>query len=210
MKKLYTLLFAAVLPLMGMAQNVADLGDEGTIYYNANKINPLEFEDGAKIEYTAVTKTFDPGAVITYKGTEYSKGIKVSNGAQVKFTCPAGKKAYKVSLISYLNIDAPNRKAYWIELNGTTYTEDTCTELTKMKGDTADPDVTTFSIADGADSFTFQNKGEQCVVLILVDYAPSASVASVSAAAAAAPMVKAAKDGQVVIGAYNTLGQRVK
>lgn len=131
--------------------------------------NAVVFEDGAKLQITGNTgKTLGSAKDITVEGESY-KTIKLSNGAQNTFTCPAGKVATKVTFASYINIDSPNRTPYWKEVAGTTYDETTAQIMESYK-DYEHPDVVTFSLKN-LPSFTFTNTGEQVCFVMLIDLA---------------------------------------
>lgn len=142
--------------------------------------NALTWSDGARLAITGnATKSIDPAAAITYEGASYSKSMKLSNGAQNTFYCPQGKVAKKVTFISCVNADAITKPAYWKEVAGVTYTEDTATLMQSAK-DGANPDVISFTI-DKLSQFTFTNTGLQPYIILKVDYVSATSSAVVSA-----------------------------
>ena len=173
MKKLLTLL---TLALLGMGSAWAD---DGTLIVSWNTAptlsnnsdgctstgtsnNVATWADGTSVKIMRSDKGQSNGSDITINGTKY-KSIKVSNGAQNLLTMPTGKKAYSVTIYSYVNADSGN--AYWSEVNG----DDTQTTAMTSFKDGSKPDVRTYVFdSEGVTQFTFTNAGKQlCYVLFI-------------------------------------------
>lgn len=187
------------------------------VYANASAskvdgFSTITYADGAKLVLIGnAKKDYAGGGSITIDGKNY-KSTKVSNGAQNKFVCPEGKKAYAVTFYSYINKN-PERVSYWKEVNGVEYTEETA-NIMKSDLDGANPDVSTFDLG-GLSEFTFNNTGGQNCFVMEVSYDPASGVAGVAEAAEASNgVVKAVKNGQIVIvknGAeYTVSGAQIK
>ena len=205
MKKIFTLIAVAAMAVGANAQDekliiswneapelTSLTTDEMTNTGTSN--NVATWADGTSIMIMRSDKAQSSGSNITIDGTTY-KSIKVSNGAQNKLTMPEGKKAYKLEIYSYVNIDAENRNVYWAEVNGNTYEFDENNKMTSYK-DGENPDLRTFELG-GVDSFTFKNAGEQlCYVLVISLTGNTDGITNVKAAAADAAI-------------YNLAGQKV-
>lgn len=187
------------------------------IYANAaaSKVDgysTITYADGSKLVLIGkADKSYAGGGSITIDGKNY-KSTKVSNGAQNKFVCPEGKKAYAVTFYSYINKN-PERVSYWKEVNGVEYTEETA-NIMKSYLDGVNPDVSKFDLG-GVSEFTFNNAGGQNCFVMEVSYDPASGVAGVAEAAEASNgVVKAIKNGQIVIvknGAeYTVSGAQIK
>ena len=125
-----------------------------------NKNNVATWSDGTSIKIMRSDKDMSNGGNITIGSTSY-KSIKVSNGAQNLLTMPSGKKAYSVTIYSYINADSGN--CYWREVNGD---KTQTTSMTSYK-DGDNPDVRTYNLG-GVSSFTFTNAGKQlCYVMVI-------------------------------------------
>mgnify|MGYP004571838179 FL=1 len=173
----------------------------------------ITYADGSKLVLIGNSgKDFGPGSNVSVNGKTY-KGTKVSNGAQNKFVCPEGKKAYAVTFYSVVNKDAAtDRACYWKEVNGTEYTEADAKIMESYK-DANNPDVNTYALG-GVSEFTFTNTGEQNYFVLEVSYDPSGVAGVVEATETSNAVVKAVKNGQVVIvknGAeYTVSGAQIK
>lgn len=194
------------------------------VYANASAkdidgFSTISFTDGAKLvlmidnNTVAKPKSYSAGSNVTINGRNY-KGTKVSNGAQNQFVCPEGKKAYSVTIYSVVNKDAAtDRPCYWKEVNGVEYAEADAKIMESYK-DNNNPDVNTYDLG-GVSEFTFTNTGEQNYFVLEVSYDPASGVAGVAEAAEASNgVVKAVKNGQIVIvknGAeYTVSGAQIK
>ncbi len=193
------------------------------IYANASAadvegFSTISFTDGAKLVLmidnttAAKPKSYSAGNNVSVNGKTY-KGTKVSNGAQNKFVCPEGKKAYAVTIYSVVNKDAATtRPCYWKEVNGTEYAEADAKIMESYK-DGNNPDVNTYALG-GVSEFTFTNTGEQNYFVLEVSYDPTGIAGVAEAAEASNGVVKAVKNGQIVIvknGAeYTVSGAQIK
>ena len=183
--------------------------DEGTyvepataVYAYNSDANLVTYADGATMQITGNTeKNFGGGANITISGATY-KGIKNSNGAQMTFTAPAGKKIYLINFYAIPNKDgeAPNFK----EFNGVTLAEPIAITTTK---DGTNPTKITMC-ANGVEAATFTFAGKQVNFAIEVDYSESAYDAQYDPSATTGiQTVKAENAANAVI--YNLAGQKV-
>ncbi len=189
------------------------------IYANAaaakvDGFSTINYADGSKLVLIGnVEKSYGAGSNVSVNGKTY-KGTKVSNGAQNQFVCPEGKKAYSVTIYSVVNKDAATtRPCYWREVNGVDYAEADAKIMESYK-DANNPDVNTYDLG-GVSEFTFTNTGEQNYFVLEVSYDPASGVAGVAEAAEASNgVVKAVKNGQIVIvknGAeYTVSGAQIK
>ncbi len=189
------------------------------VYANAaaakvDGFSTIKYADGSKLVLIGNSgKDFGAGSNVSVNGKTY-KGTKVSNGAQNQFVCPEGKKAYSVTIYSVVNKDAAtDRPCYWKEVNGVEYAEADAKIMESYK-DNNNPDVNTYDLG-GVSEFTFTNTGEQNYFVLEVSYDPASGVAGVAEAAEASNgVVKAVKNGQIVIvknGAeYTVSGAQIK
>ncbi|MBO4964437.1 MAG: hypothetical protein J6C31_08365, partial [Prevotella sp.] len=142
-------------------------------------------------------KNLEQGGEFTINDVKY-RAIKFSNGAQNTVTLPTGFVATKVTIYSTVNKDAAARTAYWKEVNGVAYTEETAKIMASFK-DYENPDVNVYDLGKVA-SFTFANAGEQPFAVLVVEYEAGSAdgIADINADVndANAP-------------AYNLAGQRV-
>lgn len=170
MKKFFT---SIVIALCAMSMNAQETV---TLYHPTSDkgLNELtgadllgDGADGWTVKCMKEGKSLDQAAAITVGENTY-RSIKVSNGAQTKVILPAGKIATKVTIYSYVNIDAANRTPYWKEVNGVAYTEENAKIMTSYK-DGENPDVNTYDLG-GVSEFTFTNTGEQPCVVLVVEY----------------------------------------
>jgi hypothetical protein len=146
-------------------------------------------------------KNFGGGANITISGATY-KGIKNSNGAQMTFTAPAGKKIYLINFYAIPNKDGeePNFK----EFNGVTLAEPIAITTTK---DGTNPTKITMC-ANGVEAATFTFAGKQVNFVAEVDYSEAAYDAQYDPTATSGiQIVKAENAANAVI--YNLAGQKV-
>ena len=160
--------------------------------------NLITFEGGATLQITGnLEKTLDSSSDITI-GVEAHKSIKLSNGAEMTFTCPTGKYAVGVTFYSYINKDegAPDlRTSFWASVDGQTYTADNATILKSYK-DGKNPDKVSFTIG-GKPAFKFCNSGDQLCFLMDVAYGNPAGITAIE------------NDVQPDRTTYNIMGQRV-
>ena len=179
-----------------------------SIYANASAsvvdgFSTMTYGDGAKVALTGnADKAFSSGSSITIDGKKYTS-TKVSNGAANTFYAPEGQKVYTFTIYSYVNIDAENRPPYWAQVGDNIYTADDATIMQSYK-DGANPDVNTYTFAEGLSEVVFKNAGEQVCFVLEVDYnAPAAGgdddVNSIK------EVVKDINNGAV----YNLAGQKV-
>ena len=158
----------------------------------------MSYGDGAKVALTGnAEKAFSGGSSITIDGKNYTS-TKVSNGAANTFYAPEGKKVYTFTIYSYVNIDAENRTPFWAQVGDKEYTADDANIMKSYK-DGKNPDVNTYTFAEGLSEVVFKNAGEQACFVLEVDYnAPSADgVAAIAA------------EQSVNTPAYNLAGQQV-
>ena len=159
--------------------------------------NLITFEDGATLQITGnLSKTLDPASDITI-GVEANKSIKLSNGAEMTFTCPTGKYAVGVTFYSYINKDegTTDRTSFWKSVDEQTYTADNATILKSYK-DGKNPDKVSFTIG-GKPAFKFCNSGDQLCFLMDVAYGNPAGITAIE------------NDVQPDRTTYNIMGQRV-
>lgn len=174
-----------------------------TVYAYNSDANLVTYADGATMQITGNTsKNFGGGANITVSDGATYKGIKNSNGAQMTFTAPAGKKIYLINFYAIPNKDGeePNFK----EFNGVTLTEP-ITITTKKDG--TNPTKITMC-AKGVESATFTFAGKQVNFVAEVDYSEAAYDAQYDPSATTGIQnVKAENAANAVI--YNLAGQKV-
>ena len=160
--------------------------------------NLITFEDGATLQITGnIEKALASASDISI-GVETYKSIKLSNGAEMTFTCPAGKYAVGVTFYSYINKEegAPDlRTSFWASVDEQTYTADNATILKSYK-DGNNPDKVSFTIG-GKPAFKFCNSGEQLCFLMDVAYGNPAGITAIE------------NDVQPDRTTYNIMGQRV-
>ena len=205
MKKIFTLIAAVAFAAGASAQSqtvvlswneepsLSSYTDE-TMSNTGSSKNVATWSNGYSIMIMRSDKAQSAGSNITVDGTTY-KTIKVSNGAQNKLTLPQGKVTKKITLYSYVNVDAAtDRASYWKEIAGVSYTEDGIFSSYK---DYENPDKREYTF-DAASEVTFTNTGEQCcyVIFIEAEDGESTGIADV-------------KIGAVNGAAYNMTGQQV-
>ena len=159
--------------------------------------NLITFEDGATLQITGnLDKTLASASDITI-GVEAHKSIKLSNGAEMTFTCPTGKYAVGVTFYSYINKDegTTDRTSFWASVDVQTYTADNATILKSYK-DGKNPDKVSFTIG-GKPAFKFCNSGDQLCFLMDVAYGNPAGITAIE------------NDVQPDRTTYNIMGQRV-
>ena len=159
--------------------------------------NLITFEDGATLQITGnLDKTLASASDITI-GVEAHKSIKLSNDAEMTFTCPTGKYAVGVTFYSYINKDegTTDRTSFWASVDGQTYTADNATILKSYK-DGENPDKVSFTIG-GKPAFKFCNSGDQLCFLMDVAYGNPAGITAIE------------NDVQPDRTTYNIMGQRV-
>ena len=159
--------------------------------------NLITFEDGATLQITGnLSKNLDSASDITI-GVEAHKSIKLSNGAEMTFTCPTGKYAVGVTFYSYINKaeEETDRTSFWASVDGQTYTADNATILKSYK-DGKNPDKVSFTIG-GKPAFKFCNSGDQLCFLMDVAYGNPAGITAIE------------NDVQPDRTTYNIMGQRV-
>ena len=160
--------------------------------------NLITFEDGATLQITGNLEKALASASDISIGVETYKSIKLSNGAEMTFTCPAGKYAVGVTFYSYINKEegAPDlRTSFWASVDEQTYTADNATILKSYK-DGNNPDKVSFTIG-GKPAFKFCNSGEQLCFLMDVAYGNPAGITAIE------------NDVQPDRTTYNIMGQRV-
>ena len=152
--------------------------------------NLATWADGTKIKIMRSDKGVSNGNNITIGSTSY-KTIKVSNGAQNKLIMPSGKKAYAVSIYSYVNKDSGNTA--WAEVNGDTSQK---TDYMVNFNNAGSPDHRFYKFDDeGISEFTFTNSGQQlCYVLVIYTAAKTASALAFAATSGTYDM----KDGTAI------------
>jgi len=152
------------------------------------------------------TKNFTVGnQKITVNGEEMN-AAKLSNGAQMTLTLPAGKKAVRLTLYSYVNAPAKGaRTCGWSEVNGIKYTVNDVPmgAFNDVENFGANPDIRSYLI-DGQNAITFTNTGEQLCFVAIVDIATDKTVIP---DVTGISTVKAAQANDAVI--YNLAGQKV-
>ena len=161
--------------------------------------NLITFEDGATLQITGNLEKALASASDISIGVETYKSIKLSNGAEMTFTCPAGKYAVGVTFYSYINKDegaTDLRTSFWASVDGQTYTADNATILKSYK-DGNNPDKVSFTIG-GKSAFKFCNSGEQLCFLMDVAYGNPAGITAIE------------NDVQPDRTTYNIMGQRVQ
>ena len=175
MKKLFTLMAAALFAVGASAQETVVLSwdDEPTLSSlttdemtnTGSSDNVATWSNGLSVTIMRSDKGQSGGSNITIDGQTY-KTIKVSNGAQNKLTLPEGKVTKKITLYSYVNVDAAtDRASYWKEVAGTAYTDETIFASYK---DFENPDKREFTFP-AANVVTFTNTGEQCCYVLFVE-----------------------------------------
>ena len=128
--------------------------------------NVATWSNGYSIMIMRSDKGHSSAKAITVDGKGYT-AIKVSNGAQNKLILPEGKVTKKITLYSYVNVDAPtNRVSYWKEVAGQTYTED---DVFESYNDHANPDKREYTFVEATNEVTFTNTGEQCCYVLFVE-----------------------------------------
>ena len=199
MKKFFTLIAVAMMAVGGaMAQTqTVVLCNPDKTKANILKGAELGAPEGWEMQCMNEEKNLEAGSDFTIDGKKY-KSIKFSNGAQNTVTLPTGFVATKVTIYSTVNKDAAARTAYWKEVNGVAYTEETAKIMASFK-DYENPDVSAYELGKVA-SFTFTNTGEQPFAVLVVEYEAGSAdgIADINADVndANAP-------------AYNLAGQRV-
>ncbi len=144
-------------------------------------------------------------AKITVNGEE-TNTAKLSNGAQNTLKLPDGKKAVRLTLISYINASSVGGSiSGWSEVNGVNYdvTEVPMGAYTDVEGYNTNPDVRVYLI-DGKNEITFTNKGNQLCFVAIVDVAGEGTV--IPTGIDAIMTVEKANDGAI----YNLAGQKVE
>lgn len=180
MKKTFTLLAMAFAAMSMNAQTILAWNDD------LDKANTITFDNGYTIAITGKTgKQLSKGTEITVDGTTYQT-LKLSNGAQNTVTAPEGKTFNKVTFYSYMNlkVDAEEvRPAYWREVNGVEYNEESSGGI--MKSCNQDfggsipgseglvgpdqPDKREYNLTEPVSSMTFTNKGEQLGFIMILE-----------------------------------------
>ena len=201
MKKLFTLLTLLVAIVTSAWADGEDLivswntapttsNDSEGCSTTGSKKNLATWTDGTKVKIMRSDKDVTSGNNITIGSTSY-KTIKVSNGAQNKLIMPSGKKAYAVSIYSYVNKESGNTA--WAEVNGDD--SEKANYMTNFNN-AGDPDVRFYEFdPSGISEFTFTNSGQQvCYVLVIYTAPKSASSLAFSAASGTYDM----KDGTAI------------
>ena len=201
MKKLFTLLTLLVALVTSAWADGEDLivswntapttsNDSEGCSTTGTKKNLATWTDGTKVKIMRSDKDVTNGSNITIGSTSY-KTIKVSNGAQNKLIMPSGKKAYAVSIYSYVNKDSGNTA--WAEVNGDD--SEKANYMTNFNN-AGDPDVRFYEFdPSGISEFTFTNSGQQvCYVLVIYTAPKSASSLAFSVASGTYDM----KDGTAI------------
>ena len=183
-----------------MKNGESEVSTESKLYYHPDNgsANLITFEDGATLQITGnLDKTLASASDITI-GVEAHKSIKLSNGAEMTFTCPEGKYAVGVTFYSYINKDegaTDLRTSFWASVDEQTYTADNATILKSYK-DGKNPDTVSFTIG-GKPAFKFCNSGDQLCFLMDVAYGNPAGITAIE------------NDVQPDRTTYNIMGQRV-
>ena len=136
---------------------------------------------------------------------EEMNAAKLSNGAQNTLKLPDGKKAVRLTLISYINAASVGGSiSGWSEVNGVNYdvTEVPMGAYTDVEGYNTNPDVRVYLI-DGKNEITFTNKGNQLCFVAIVDVAGENTV--IPTGINAIKTAEIANDGAI----YNLAGQKV-
>ena len=198
MKKFFTLIAVAMMAVSAMAQTQTVV----LCHPEKDKLNVLEgaqlgAPDGWKMQCMKEDKNLEQGGEFTINDVKY-RAIKFSNGAQNTVTLPTGFVATKVTIYSTVNKDAAARTAYWKEVNGVAYTEETAKIMASFK-DYENPDVNVYDLGKVA-SFTFTNTGEQPFAVLVVEYEAGSAdgIADINADV-----------NDTYAPAYNLAGQRV-
>ena len=127
--------------------------------------NVATWSNGISIMIMRSDKAQSAGSNITVDGQSY-KTIKVSNGAQNKLILPEGKVTKKLTLYSYVNVDAAtDRVSYWKEVAGVDYTE---ADVFASYKDFENPDKREYTF-DATNEVTFTNTGEQACYVAVVE-----------------------------------------
>ena len=183
-----------------MKNGESEVSTESKLYYHPDNgsANLITFEDGATLQITGNSEKNLVSASNITIGVKAYKSIKLSNEAEMTFTCPTGKYAVGVTFYSYINKDegAPDlRTSFWASVDGQTYTADNATILKSYK-DGKNPDKVSFTIG-GKPAFKFCNSGDQLCFLMDVAYGNPAGITAIE------------NDVQPDRTTYNIMGQRV-
>ena len=169
--------------------------------------NDNSFEvDGYTLTITGnSSKNYTLGsAKITVNGDEMN-AAKLSNGAQNTLKLPDGKKAVRLTLISYINAASVGGNiSGWSEVNGVEYDvkEVPMGAYTDVEEYNTNPDVRVYLI-DGKNEVTFTNKGSQLCFVAIVDVAGDNTI--IPTDIDAIKTIEKASDGVI----YNLAGQKV-
>lgn len=182
-----------------MKNGESEVSTESKLYYHPDNgsANLITFEDGATLQITGNSEKNLVSASNITIGVKAYKSIKLSNEAEMTFTCPEGKYAVGVTFYSYINKDegATDRTSFWASVDGQTYTADNATILKSYK-DGENPDKVSFTIG-GKPAFKFCNSGDQLCFLMDVAYGNPAGITAIE------------NDVQPDRTTYNIMGQRV-
>ncbi len=218
MKKIFTLIAAALLTSMGVqAQTIISWEADWT----DNNIQTTT--SGYKLQITGNTgKALGKGGTIAIDGTDYT-AIKLSNGAQNTLTAPEGTTITKVTIYSYMNCTYSKlktnasgnpyiRDSYWKEVNGVAYDGSVLMKSCNLASDdladvengsnyvgTDQPDKYEFTLTEPVNSMTFTNTGEQVAFVLVIETGTPAGINQVTTD-------KAVNENAPV---FNLAGQRV-
>ena len=182
-----------------MKNGESEVSTESKLYYHPDNgsANLITFEDGATLQITGNSEKNLVSASNITIGVKAYKSIKLSNEAEMTFTCPTGKYAVGVTFYSYINKaeEETDRTSFWASVDGQTYTADNATILKSYK-DGENPDKVSFTIG-GKPAFKFCNSGDQLCFLMDVAYGNPAGITAIE------------NDVQPDRTTYNIMGQRV-
>ena len=183
-----------------MKNGESEVSTESKLYYHPDNgsANLITFEDGATLQITGNSEKNLVSASNITIGVKAYKSIKLSNEAEMTFTCPTGKYAVGVTFYSYINKDegaTDLRTSFWASVDEQTYTADNATILKSYK-DGENPDKVSFTIG-GKPAFKFCNSGDQLCFLMDVAYGNPAGITAIE------------NDVQPDRTTYNIMGQRV-
>ena len=182
-----------------MKNGESEVPTESKLYYHPDNgsANLITFEDGATLQITGNSEKNLVSASNITIGVKAYKSIKLSNEAEMTFTCPTGKYAVGVTFYSYINKDegTTDRTSFWKSVDEQTYTADNATILKSYK-DGENPDKVSFTIG-GKPAFKFCNSGDQLCFLMDVAYGNPAGITAIE------------NDVQPDRTTYNIMGQRV-
>ena len=111
-------------------------------------------------------KKIESSSSITIDGTKYTT-LKLNNGGLHIVTLPEGYVVNAVTIYSVTNVNAANRDAYWAKVGNITGEQ---TNYLDSYKDFSNPNISYFKLEGVGNSFELQNKGEQQLIVLKVDY----------------------------------------